>query len=369
MAKNNNLILIIAVFLIVGILLLKQFDLGLFATSSVNRDCSWWLNNEQSKGYINTNENGTIIQTTSTNVNWFKSGTTPSCISSMKKGLSLESCTITYSSGWCTSLVTNVCTDTCESLSYTCGVHDICGVSVDCGPCGSGILTPCDFVTNVAIKTARSTSYDSPSAWISIDSNHDGVLEKYGRYSSGTTTTTWTYEKLVENYNSYGDDIYFDGTYVIVRSSSSYTKFKQNYGAAEYAASECPGTECTSLQTKCEGTTYYTCLNGNYVSQGQVDGLCGYITPPTCISHSSFSCYLGDVYWYNSCGTIEDLKQDCEDSSCVAGVCVAPVCGTADIDCDGVISRTELGTYVIKWINNEVSRDSLGTIIQKWITS
>ena len=35
---------------------------------------------------------------------------------------------------------------------------------------------------------------------------------------------------------------------------------------------------CTN-ETKCEGTNYYTCVNENWVSQGEVDGLCGFEIP------------------------------------------------------------------------------------------
>src|SRR3972149_5356949 len=34
-----------------------------------------------------------------------------------------------------------------------------------------------------------------------------------------------------------------------------------------------------------------------------------------CISHSSYSCSDNDVYWYNSCGTIEDKKEECSNGN------------------------------------------------------
>ncbi|MBU1246942.1 hypothetical protein KJ973_02765 [Patescibacteria group bacterium] len=34
-----------------------------------------------------------------------------------------------------------------------------------------------------------------------------------------------------------------------------------------------------------------------------------------CSSHASWSCYSNDVYWYDSCGTREDKKQECGDNS------------------------------------------------------
>lgn len=38
-------------------------------------------------------------------------------------------------------------------------------------------------------------------------------------------------------------------------------------------------TTCTVGQTKCDGTTWYTCVNSAWVSQGQVDGKCTYTAP------------------------------------------------------------------------------------------
>ncbi len=41
-----------------------------------------------------------------------------------------------------------------------------------------------------------------------------------------------------------------------------------------------------------------------------------------CTSHSSSGCKNGDVYWKDSCGTWEELKQDCKaDETCKSGVC------------------------------------------------
>jgi hypothetical protein len=38
-------------------------------------------------------------------------------------------------------------------------------------------------------------------------------------------------------------------------------------------------TTCTAGQTKCVTTTYYTCVNNAWISQGLVDGKCGYTSP------------------------------------------------------------------------------------------
>ena len=43
------------------------------------------------------------------------------------------------------------------------------------------------------------------------------------------------------------------------------------------------------------------------------------------------------------------------------------VCNSADTNGDGVVDRTELGNYIVKWINGEVSRADLGAAIMAWV--
>lgn len=69
-------------------------------------------------------------------------------------------------------------------------------------------------------------------------------------------------------------------------------------------------TICSSGQTKCESTTYYICTNNAWVSQGQVNGQCGYVSP--------------------------------------------------------CISRDQLGVLINNWVAGTITRDSLGQSIQKW---
>ena len=55
-------------------------------------------------------------------------------------------------------------------------------------------------------------------------------------------------------------------------------------------------------------------------------GLLPYIqgAAPTCTSQASSACYSGDVYWYDSCGALENVRDDCSSSeSCSAGSCIA----------------------------------------------
>ncbi len=60
---------------------------------------------------------------------------------------------------------------------------------------------------------------------------------------------------------------------------------------------------CTSSQTKCEGTTYFTCSNNNWVSQGLVDGKCGYIGPAKSCSSNSDCQSLTCGNWVATCSS------------------------------------------------------------------
>lgn len=72
------------------------------------------------------------------------------------------------------------------------------------------------------------------------------------------------------------------------------------------------GKQCGSWPNGCGGTlncgtcsSGYTCnANGNCVI--------------TCTPHATTACYNNDVYWYNSCGVREELKQDCGEDYCDA---------------------------------------------------
>ncbi len=75
---------------------------------------------------------------------------------------------------------------------------------------------------------------------------------------------------------------------------------------------------------------------GNYVDPktGKSTG-----TGATCASHASYSCYDGDVYYYDSCGNRETLKEDCgSDEYCNDGVCEEeivepePYCGDGNCE-------------------------------------
>jgi hypothetical protein len=88
---------------------------------------------------------------------------------------------------------------------------------------------------------------------------------------------------------------------------------------------------------------------------------------PTATSHASSKCYSNNIYWYDSYGNVQELKETCT-AGCVTGSssCSSSCKTEADTNCDGTISRTELGIYITKWLNDEVSREVLGTVMQGW---
>lgn len=41
-----------------------------------------------------------------------------------------------------------------------------------------------------------------------------------------------------------------------------------------------------------------------------------------CTSHESYTCSSDDLYWYDSCGNMEEKKEECGDSECCDGKCI-----------------------------------------------
>jgi len=72
-----------------------------------------------------------------------------------------------------------------------------------------------------------------------------------------------------------------------------------------------------------------------YCSNGCENGEC----KSSCTSHHEAMCYNGHVYWYNSCGSREEKKKACIDG-CEAGACLSGDC----TDSDGGKDYYEKGT-------------------------
>jgi hypothetical protein len=92
------------------------------------------------------------------------------------------------------------------------------------------------------------------------------------------------------------------------------------------------GSSSSSTTTTCTDTCSslgYTCGYQTICSQSVNCGSCeiGYYCSSgnctSCITHSSFNCSEGDVYWWDNCGTLEGIKEDCNSTqTCSNGECV-----------------------------------------------
>lgn len=183
----------------------------------------------------------------------------------------------------------------------------------------------------------------------------------------------------------------------------------------KYCTAQCTGPDitcwrieqgsCVSRTYNCGYETYPYCpTTWPYTSKSECEA-----DLPECVSHDSFQCWDHDVYWYDSCGVREERKEecgtsgytgsnycyqgdvykdyvtrDCYDSvcksptakhliedcgtkTCLGGICVVVCQSNADSNNDGVISRSELGVYINKWISGTITRTKLGQAIQEWV--
>ena len=67
--------------------------------------------------------------------------------------------------------------------------------------------------------------------------------------------------------------------------------------------------------------------NIQYCYNGCENGEC-------CISHDSYSCFDGHVYWYDSCGSKEEIKENCDSYGCSNEECNSPSSYCGDGNCD-----------------------------------
>jgi hypothetical protein len=94
--------------------------------------------------------------------------------------------------------------------------------------------------------------------------------------------------------------------------------------------------DCTGHTDLCAGKscdddnlcTTDSCVNGECKHENKEDGTdCGDNKECDsgvckCVSHSSHSCYLGHIYWYDSCETLEEKKESCDDG-CLNNTCIS----------------------------------------------
>ncbi len=152
---------------------------------------------------------------------------------------------------------------------------------------------------------------------------------------------------------------------------------------ADYGFSS--GTDVCEKTSGCTSHTSQKCYSNDvywYDSCGERETKkeeCGTLGCPSgssscgsgCTSHASRKCYNNDVYWYDSCGKRETKKEECGTLGCPSGSSScgsAKQCGSnADSNNDGVISRSELGSYINKWIAGTKTRTTLGKAIMEWV--
>jgi hypothetical protein len=102
---------------------------------------------------------------------------------------------------------------------------------------------------------------------------------------------------------------------------------------------------CVDNQCGCDEIT---CLEAGAECDWILDGCgsliyCGNCTPPEtcntstntceCVSHATSACYLDDRYWYDACGTREEVRETC-DYKCEDDTCIECVqCTYNDLSC------------------------------------
>ena len=200
---------------------------------------------------------------------------------------------------------------------------------------------------------------DEYQRYISYTCHNPG---KISSYCISSTSDTKIKECGTSGYTGnnycYAGDIYQDYVEKGCSGSSCYSNTEKkeigdcNHGCENGKCKPKPA-ECSTGQTKCEGTIYYECSDNNWVnngnvvgkckveclngdkcagttyylcqdykwkSQGNVEGKCGY---KKCTLHYSEKCYDNDIYWYDSCEDKEDKKLECGISGCSNNKCNA----------------------------------------------
>lgn len=195
----------------------------------------------------------------------------------------------------------------------------------------------------------------------------------------GTASYGQTHFCLDSNQNNYIDE---SGAEHCANSPSSVwcsTTCKIEGQSCVSASDCCSGLDCQYFQCVATGTcstgaekcgivgdpntagdVLYNCVSGTWQSQGRVDGKCGY---------NSIECSTGETkcegYWYFTCLSGAWLNQGYVEGKCGYGSdCNTP----ADVDCNGLVSRAELGSYINLWLQGSVTREALGDVIVAWAT-
>ena len=156
-----------------------------------------------------------------------------------------------------------------------------------------------------------------------------------------------------------------------VTSTANDPHIDYEYSSYKYCTAACTGPDITCWRISsntceyrhydCGYSTYPNCPSTYpYTSKTQCEN-------NLCSSHSSYKCYDNDVYWYDSCGKLQDKKAECGTLGCSNNACNTVTCKSgADANNDKNIDLSELWVYANNWLNDKTSRSILGEVIMDW---
>jgi hypothetical protein len=125
------------------------------------------------------------------------------------------------------------------------------------------------------------------------------------------------------------------------------TVFAAGENCAPYATKQCISNisywynSCGALQSIYQNcnTTNQLCQNGQCIDKP---------TPPPApaISHATTACYQNNIYWYNSQGGLQEMQKSCSDTnSCTIDSCSQNQCSNT-LKCDGSTCATNSTDYI-----------------------
>lgn len=201
----------------------------------------------------------------------------------------------------------SICSSSSTSSSEKCSINAVAGTyyymaAYSYRGAGSYVLNASLSCGNSA--SCNSSAYPSCSSAYALANNSQksgmcGVNQYYKISLPSNCNLTWT---LVPSAGS-DFDLYVKNSANACPSASSWT-CRPYYGSGS--------TETCSMLLP--SGTYYALVNkysgsGSYSIKAVIAN-CN----SACTNHSAYSCYSNDVYWFDSCGQRQDIKQDCGDS-------------------------------------------------------
>jgi hypothetical protein len=217
--------------------------------------------------------------------------------------------------------------------------------------------------------TTKTVSYTAPNAEgiscvLSGDSQCGNQAIK--QFPTQTITTKVTVLPItLTSFTTSSSQKSLTGTISWSGGESPYTVVVSNWGdglSTNYGSITSNSRAISHTYANAGTYTISYCINDNNNNSANYCGT--KLVTLTCTPQASSQCYNNNLYWYDSCGVLGTMKETCQNG-CENNAC--KVCATSsDTNCDGQISRDELGVAITKWINNQLSRNELGTIITAW---